>query len=141
MSQNVPNRKQIIADVEKAHMVAQELYNDQGEPTKEDTTIYEQLHSAPIEIIEFQLANRNDIKDTQLSKEQKSITIPEYINKLAETPILAIIDFLRDRKFDYNLTEWFHVAYTNDGVCEMTLEQILVKKDANVRRSNKPPSS
>ena len=141
MSQNVPNRKQIIADVEKAHMVAQGLYNDQGEPTKVDRTIQEQLHSAPIEIIEFQLANQNDIKDTQLSKVRKSITIPEHINKLAETPILALINFLRDRKFDYNLTEWFHVAYTNDGVCEMTLEQIQVKKDANVRRSNKPPSS
>ena len=124
MSQNVPNRKQIIADVEKAHMVAQELYNDQGEPTKDDRIIQEQLHSAPIEIIEFQLSNHNDIKDIQLSKQRKSITIPEHINKLAETPILALIDFLRDRKFDYNLTEWFRVAYTNDGVCEMTLEQI-----------------
>ena len=125
MSNNIPDRQKIIEEVKKADLISNSkekvISNDKSDEDK--LKPLEPLNQAPIEIVEFQLADHDDVKKIELSDARKSIMIPEYFDQLAEKPILAIIDFLRDRKFDYDLTEWFHIAYTNEGVCEMTVEQ------------------
>ncbi len=93
-----------------------------------------EIESEPVSITDYVKKPNHQNQRTTSDKSELAAAIQEnsilnFQSNLAEEPLQLIINFLKDKRFDYHEAEWTHVAYTDDGVCEMSIKYIYINTE------------
>lgn len=90
--------------------------------------IHEKLHPAPITTYIKKGSHKNQrsvSNQSELVSALQDAPFNQTEDSITNNPVMLIINFLKDKRFDYREAAWNHVAYTNDGVCEMTIKYCI----------------